>query len=113
MNRSLAAFLLANLTVSAFLYLLTLLHPVGLSQRAVQVTIRSNVDAGTIVTAIEGLHRNDVDIHTYKGSLQPSGTPLMILPMMLGFTMITAAVFGIYKVYCRWLGIKPISNDRI
>jgi hypothetical protein len=107
MNKTLLAFFLACLTVSGLLSSCTLLHPT-LHQRPIQVNISSDNDVHDVVTAVEALHRPDIDVHTMKASSISSGSFFWLLPFWaLGFMLITGLVLFFYKIYCRWLHVNP------
>lgn len=106
MTKSLLAFFLASLTTSLLLSTITLIHPGGTYQRPVQVVIRADNDVHDIVTAVESLHRQDIDVQTMKGFSAKRGSFFFMAPFMaLGIMMMTGLTLIFYRLYCRWLGV--------
>ena len=107
MNKSLLAFFLACLTMSGLLSSCAILVP-KMHQRPVQVSIQSDGDVRDIVTSIESLHRQDIDVHTSKTLANHGFSSLFMIPFMAaGFMLMTGLVLAFYKFYCRRLGIPP------
>jgi hypothetical protein len=108
MTKSLLAFFLASLTTSLVLSTITLIHPGGTYQRPVQVIIRADNDVHDIVTAVESLHRQDVDVQTMKSFSAKRVSFFFTAPFMaLGIMIMTGLTLFFYKLYCRWLGVVP------
>ncbi len=107
MIKNLFAFFLACLAVTSLLAVWTILSGGAEKyQRPIKVTIRSNTDTHDIVSAVESLHRPDIDIQTQKNPPRyPSlfGAPYLALGAML----LTALVLFFYKKICQWMGIPP------
>jgi VanZ family protein len=108
MTKPLLAFFLACLSTSLLLSSLTLIHPLPTHQRPVQVVIRADNDVHDIVTAVESLHRQDVDVQTMKSfSVNRPSFFVTAGGASLGFMLMTAVILSFYKQYCRWLGCPP------
>jgi hypothetical protein len=94
-------FLLAALTTTALFFPLDFL--IHLGQQPIQVEIRSTKDVQEIITAIESLHRSDVDIVT-EGNFGLKSIDW--IGGVLGMWFVTALTVIFYKVYCRWFKIS-------
>jgi hypothetical protein len=104
--KHLLAFFLSCLTITLIFFGIGLL---GLSLKhdhPVRVQIRSNVDVHDIITAIQSVHRTDVEIKTVKDPFSTNWATT-ILGGAVGFMMLTGFVILIYKQICRWIGISP------
>jgi hypothetical protein len=106
MNKNLLAFFLASLTTSTLLSTITLIHPASTYQRPVQVIVRSDNDVHDIVTVVESLHRQDVDVQTMR-SFEANRSPFTIIFIALGFMFLIGLTLFFYKLFCRWLGVAP------
>lgn len=108
LNRSLIAFLLAGLTVSALFTGLNCLTTAGFGSDGIVVSTTKDANIDQAVTAMDGL--NLKGIHVIKvshltGSLH--GVMWMILSCTVGFLAITGLVLFFYKMFCRWFRAAP------
>jgi hypothetical protein len=104
--KNLLAFFLSCLTMSLILFGIGFF---GLSLKhyhPVRVEIRSSVDVHDIITAIQSVHRTDVEIKTLKDPFSANWA-VTILSGAVGFMMLTGFVIFIYKQICRRIGILP------
>jgi len=104
--KHLLAFFLSCLTVTLILFGIGFF---GLSLKhyhPVRVEIRSNADVHDIITAIQSLHRTDVEIKTLKNPLSANWMT-NLFGAAIGFMMLTGLVLFFYKRICCWMGISP------
>jgi hypothetical protein len=108
MGKQFLAFFLACSTIPVILGVFDSLIPNSNLSRPIEVTIRSNGDTHDIVTAIEALHRQDIDIHTMKNFTFSGVFWFLEIPRMaVGLTLLTGLVLVFFKLYCRLLHIPP------
>jgi hypothetical protein len=104
--KNLLAFFLSCLTMTLMLFGIGLLGLTSKHYHPVRVQIRSSVDVHDIITAIQSVHRTDVDIKTVKDPFAANWATT-ILGGSIGFMVLIGFVMFIYKHICRWMGISP------
>lgn len=107
MNKNLLAFFLAAISLTMTLSLVVYIGSLS-SAPVIRVNISGKGDATPIVSAVNGLHLSNVEIHTSKSTAYgPMSVFSAAVLEALGVMLISATVGALYKFYCTKLGIAP------